>query len=66
MLVKSLFIFFIILIMQNNAFTKLLEEETNFLSTQFNKEIPKKKRLIIKKDIKVLLQKIMKDNYNCK
>ena len=64
MLVKSLFIFFIIFIIHNNAFTKLLEEETTFLSTQFNNEIPKKKRLIIKKDIKVLLQKIMGDNYN--
>ena len=50
--------------MQNNAFTKLLEEENNFLSTQFNKEIPKKKRLIIKKDTKVLLQKTMGDKYN--
>ena len=50
--------------MHHNAFTKLLEEETTFLSTQFNNEIPKKKRLIIKKDTKVLLQKIMGDKYN--
>ena len=64
MLVKSLFIFSIIFIVNNNAFTKLLEEENNFLSSQFNNEIPKKKRLIIKKDTKALLQKIMGDKYN--
>ena len=64
MLVKSLFISFIILITYNNAFAKLSEEENSFLSTQFNDQIPKKKRLIVKKDTKVLLQKIMGDKYN--
>tara|TARA_B110000444_G_C18578415_1_gene472787 strand:- start:163 stop:693 length:531 start_codon:yes stop_codon:yes gene_type:complete len=64
MLVKLLFIFLTISILHNNAFAKLSEEENSFLSSQFNDQIPKKKRLIVKKDTKVLLQKIMGDKYN--
>ena len=64
MLVKSLFLFLIILITHKNGFANLSEEENSFLSVQFNDQIPKKKRLIVKKDTKVLLQKIMGDKYN--
>ena len=63
-MVKSLFLLIIILVIHNNSYAKLAEEDKNFLSQYFNNEIPLKKRLIIKKDSKALIQKIMGDKYN--
>jgi hypothetical protein len=50
--------------MNTIVYAKLLDEEKSFLSSQFNGQVPEKKRLIIKKESKILIQKIMGDKYN--
>ena len=63
-MVKLIILFTVSMLCINVSNAKISEEEVSFLNSVFKDDIPKKKRLIVKKDAQENIKKIMGDTYN--